>query len=37
MAGHGHKLLGDLLHGSTITEVRHSTAIPLLVLRAKKK
>ena len=37
MAGHGHKLLGDILHGSTITEVRHSTAIPLLVLRAKKK
>ena len=36
MAGHGHKLLGDLLHGSTITEVRHATAIPLLILRAKK-
>src|SRR5690242_21639953 len=36
MAGHGHRLFGDLFHGSTITEVRHHTSIPLLVLRAKK-
>jgi manganese transport protein len=36
MAGHGHRLFGDLFHGSTITEVRHRTHIPLLVLRAKK-
>ncbi len=36
MAGHGHHFFGDLLHGSTITEVRHHTSIPLLVLRAKK-
>lgn len=35
MASHGHRLFGDLLHGSTITEVRHKTAIPLLVVRAK--
>lgn len=35
LAGHGHRFLGDLLHGSTITEVRHNTAIPLLVVRAK--
>lgn len=35
MAGHGHRLFGDLLHGSTITEVRHKTTIPLLVVRAK--
>lgn len=35
MAGHGHRFLGDLFHGSTITEVRHHTSIPLLVLRAK--
>ena len=36
MAGHGHRLFGDLFHGSTITDVRHHTDIPLLVLRAKK-
>ncbi|HEX9047252.1 MAG TPA: universal stress protein [Verrucomicrobiae bacterium] len=37
MAGHGHRLFGDLFHGSTITEVRHKATIPLLVVRAKKK
>ena len=37
MTGHGHRLLGDIVHGSTITEVRHQTSIPLLILRAKKK
>jgi nucleotide-binding universal stress UspA family protein len=37
MAGHGHRLLGDLVHGSTINEVRHKTSIPLLILRAPKK
>jgi nucleotide-binding universal stress UspA family protein len=36
MAGHGHRLFGDLFHGSTITDVRHRTNIPLLILRAKK-
>jgi len=36
MAGHGHRFFGDLFHGSTITQVRHETSIPLLVLRAKK-
>jgi manganese transport protein len=37
MAGHGHRLFGDLFHGSTITEVRHQTSIPLLVVRAPNK
>jgi manganese transport protein len=37
MAGHGHRLFGDLFHGSTITEVRHRTSIPLLVVRGRKK
>ena len=36
MTSHGHRFLGDLFHGSTITQVRHQTTIPLLVLRAKK-
>lgn len=37
MTSHGHRLIGDILHGSTITEVRHRTKIPLLIVRAKKK
>ena len=34
MTSHGHKLIGDLFHGSTIDKVRHNTRIPLLVVRA---
>ncbi len=36
LASHGHKLLGDLVHGSTIDRVRHNTHIPLLVVSAAK-
>ena len=32
VASHGHKLIGDLIHGSTIDKVRHNTHIPLLVV-----
>jgi len=35
MATHGHKWLGDLLHGSTATAVRHATEIPVLLVRAR--
>jgi nucleotide-binding universal stress UspA family protein len=35
LTSHGHRLIGDMLRGSTIDKVRHTTAIPLLVLRAK--
>jgi len=37
MAGHGHRFFGDLFHGSTITQVRHDTTIPLLVVRGQKR
>jgi nucleotide-binding universal stress UspA family protein len=37
MATHGHRLLGDIIHGSTIHEVRHTTSIPILLVRAEKK
>ena len=37
MASHGHRLIGDLIFGSTIHEVRHNTAIPVLLVRAEKK
>ena len=36
LASHGHKLIGDILHGSTIDKVRHNTTIPLLVVSAAK-
>ncbi len=36
LASHGHKLLGDLVHGSTIDRVRHNTAVPLLVVSARR-
>ena len=32
LASHGHKLIGDILHGSTIDKVRHNTGIPMLVV-----
>lgn len=36
MTTHGHRLLGDLIYGSTIEEVRHGAAIPVLLVRAAK-
>ncbi len=36
MTTHGHKLIGDLIHGSTIEAVRHNTSIPILVVRAER-
>lgn len=35
MATHGHRLLGDLIHGSTADKVRHVVDIPVLVLKAR--
>jgi manganese transport protein len=37
MTGHGHRLFGDIFYGSTITQVRHKTSIPILVVRARKR
>jgi nucleotide-binding universal stress UspA family protein len=34
MTTHGHRLLGDLILGSTIEKVRHRSTIPLLIVRA---
>ena len=33
MGSHGHRLIGDLIFGSTIHEVRHHTRIPVLLVR----
>lgn len=37
LASHGHRLLGDIVHGSTIDKVRHNTTIPLLIVGMKQK
>ena len=37
LASHGHKLIGDLIHGSTIDKVRHNTKIPLLIVSTVAK
>jgi nucleotide-binding universal stress UspA family protein len=34
MATHGHKLIGDIVHGSVANAVRHSTDVPVLLVRA---
>ena len=36
MTTHGHRLIGDIIYGSTIEQVRHKATIPLLVVRATK-
>jgi manganese transport protein len=36
MGGHGHKALGDILHGETIQHVRHGLDIPVLAVKKKK-
>lgn len=35
LASHGHKLIGDLIYGSTIDRVRHNTRVPLIVVSAR--
>ena len=37
MTSHGHRLLGDIIYGSTINEVRHKSSIPVLLVRAEKR
>jgi nucleotide-binding universal stress UspA family protein len=37
MTTHGHRLIGDILLGSTIDHVRHRAEIPILVVRAKRR
>ena len=36
LASHGHRLVGDLIHGSTIEAVRHKAKVPIIVVPAKK-
>ena len=37
MTTHGHRMIGDIIHGSTIETVRHRTTIPMLVVRTGTK
>jgi manganese transport protein len=32
MASHGHRLVGDIIHGSTIESVRHRAHVPIVVV-----
>lgn len=36
MGSHGHRLFGDIIHGSTIHGVRHKSPIPVLVVPLRK-
>lgn len=35
MSTHGHRLLGDLLFGTTASRVQHAVSVPVLLIRAK--
>ena len=37
MATHGHKLIGDMIHGSVASSVRHKSMVPVLLVRAPAK
>ena len=34
MTTHGHRLLSDVIHGTTITRVRHEAEIPIFLVKA---
>jgi nucleotide-binding universal stress UspA family protein len=36
MSTHGHRFLGDILHGATADRVRHLVKVPVLLLRAQQ-
>jgi len=36
MGSHGHRLLGDIIHGSTIHGVRHESTIPVLIVPGQR-
>jgi universal stress protein A len=35
MSTHGHRLIGDILHGATADKVRHEVDMPVLLLKVK--
>ncbi len=36
LASHGHRLVGDIIHGSTIDAVRHKARVPIVVVPPKR-
>lgn len=36
MSTHGHRLLSDMIYGTTVDKVRHKVEIPVLLLKAPK-
>jgi manganese transport protein len=36
LASHGHRLIGDIIHGSTIEAVRHNARVPIFAVPPKK-
>ena len=36
MSTHGHRLIGDLIYGSTADKVRHIVDVPVLLLKVKR-
>ena len=36
MSTHGHRFISDLLYGSTVSKIRHTVDIPVLLLKAKR-
>jgi manganese transport protein len=36
LASHGHRLVGDIIYGSTIDAVRHKAHVPILVVPPRK-
>ncbi|MGH8047367.1 MAG: universal stress protein [Chthoniobacterales bacterium] len=34
MATHGHRFIGDIIHGSTVAKVRHLVDVPVLLLKS---
>jgi manganese transport protein len=37
LASHGHRLVGDIIHGSTIDAVRHGAQVPIFAVPAVKR
>ena len=35
MTTHGHRLISDVIHGTTITKVRHESYIPIFLVKAE--
>ena len=35
MSTHGHRLLNDIIRGSTADRVRHNVSIPVLMIKAR--